>query len=149
MMEFPPEYRAAWWPSEDVVVDMVQAQLDRCVPGGVACTWINSADAEATITEGKVIVRVHAQPGRVENRRMRIVPIELEVLAARRDVAHRTLDFLSDELCRIYQAGGRVGAAHVIRFEVDETPQQVIFIDPDERMVHASFVLTTGKRTPK
>lgn len=148
-MQFPADYSPAWWPSEDIVVDMVQVQLDRCVPGGVACTWINSASAEEAIAAGKVIVRVHAQPGHVEDRRIRVVPIELEVLAARRDVAHRSLDFLSDELCRIYRDGGQVGAAHVRSFEVDETPQQVVFIDPDERMVHASFVLTTSKRTPQ
>lgn len=149
-MQFPVDYRPAWWPSEDIVVNMVQEQLDRCTPGGVACTWINAADAESAIAAGKVIVRVHAQPGHVENRRIRIVPIELEVLAQRRDVAHRTLDFLSDELCRIYQSGGGgADAAHIRSFEVDETPQQVIFIDPDERMVHAAFVLTTGKRTPQ
>lgn len=151
-MIFPVDYTPAWWPHEDVACAMVQAQLDRCDPGGIACTRINKKDAETAIAAGKVIVRVHARPG-VVDRRIRTTPIELEVLSAKRDTSYRTLEFLSDVLCSTFGSGSDLTLAgetlKVHAFEIDETQQQVVFIDPDERMVHASFLLRTGKRTAK
>lgn len=149
-MQLPVDYKPSWWPAEDVVADMVQTQLDRCTPGGVACTWL-PANAETVITGGGVVVRVHAMPGIVEDRVLRYVPVQLEVLAATRKTATLVFDFLSDVLCTQYVAGGIVpradGSTTPIRgFSVSETPQQIVFDDPDDRLVQGTFVLATGKR---
>ena len=149
-MQLPVDYAPAWWPTEDVVADMVQTQLDRLDPGGVACTWLPT-DTEAIIADGGVVVRVHAMPGIVEERVLRYVSVQLEVLAATRKTSTQVFDFVSDMLCTQYVAGGIVpradGSTTPIRgFAVSETPQQIVFDDPDDRLVQGTFVLATGKR---
>lgn len=148
-MQLPVDYQPAWWPAEDVVMDMVQAELDRCDPGGVACTWL-PPDAETVIGDGGVVVRVHAMPGTVQERVLRYVPIQLEVLAERRKTSSVVFEFLSDVLCTEYAAGGKVtradGSITPIRgFEISETQQQIVFDDPDDRLIQGTFILTTGK----
>ncbi|MFT4202193.1 hypothetical protein [Gordonia sp. (in: high G+C Gram-positive bacteria)] len=155
-MQFPNDYQPAWWPAEDVVVDMVQLELDRCNPGGYACTWLPRAGgsevgAEARIERGEAIVRVHAMPGALFERKLRYTPIQLEVLASRRDVSMQTFEFLSDVLCEKYRDGGPVpradGSSTPIRgFHVSETQQELVFTDPDDRLVQGTFTLATGKR---
>lgn len=152
-MQFPESYKPAWWPAEDVVADMVQTELDECEPGGVACTWINKDDAETIIAAGGVVVRIHAMPGTVQERVLRYVPVQMEVLAARRSTSQATFEYLSDVLCEKYRNGGKVMRADssitpIREFKISETPQQVVFVDPDDRVVQGTFVLTTGKRTP-
>lgn len=151
-MQFPVGYTPSWHPSEDVVCDMVQAELDKCTPASKACTWIDAGTAESIVSAGGAIVRVHANPGTVQERKLRLVPIQLEVIAAKRSVSMQVFDYLSDVLCDKYERGGEVpreggGTTHVRGFEISETQQQMVFVDPDERMVEGTFILTTGKRT--
>lgn len=151
-MQFPNDYRPAFGDIEDVCADMVQTELDRCTPGGKSVTR-RPENSDALIKQGKAVVVVHVMPGAVVDEVFRYTPIQFEVTCKTRDDSRAVMQFLEDELTRKYGEGGLVprpdGSKSSIRaFGIAETQQAVVFINPDERMVEATFSVSTKKRTP-
>lgn len=152
-MLFPTDYRPAFGDVEDICADMVQTELDRCTPGGFAGTRLPN-DAEERIAAGEAVVRIHVMPGSVVDEVFRYTPVQFEVVCASRNDSRAVMQFLEDELIRKFGEGGIVarldGSRESVRsFAVDETQQSLVFMNPDHRMVEATFRVATKKRTPR
>lgn len=150
--QFPVDYRPAFDDIGDLACDMVQIELDRCTPGGWAGTRRHQ-HADDLIRQGEVVVVVHIMPGTVMDDVFRYTPVQFEVTAEGYDTSVKVMQFLEDELTRKYGDGGiveRPGGvrSNVRRFGIEETQQQLVFLNPDHRMFQATFQVATKKRTP-
>ena len=151
-MKFPADYTPAFDAVEDIVADMVQIELDRLDPGGWAGTTLPS-NAHTRIEAGEVMVRVHIMPGSVMDGVFRYTPVQLEVIADRYATSMKVMRFLEDELTRKFRDGSLVpredgSKSNVRGFELSETPQALVMVNPDHRMFEATFMVATKKRTP-
>lgn len=151
-MQFPADYRPSYPEEGDLMADMVQHELDRCDPGGWAGTF-RTADAESRIDSGQAVVMVHVMPGVVVDEVFRHTPVNLVVTAESYDTSVRVMRFLEDELTRRYSSGVDTVArsdgsrTRVAGFGIAETPQQIVFENPDHRAFESSFVVKTKKAT--
>lgn len=150
--QFPADYRQAFEDVGDLACDMVQVELDRCTPGGWAGTR-RPKNADDLIREGQAVVVVHIMPGTVMDDVFRYTPVQFEVTAEDYNTSVKVMQFLEDELTAKYGDGGIVERPGGVRsnvrsFGIDETQQQMVFINPDHRTFEATFQVATKKRTP-
>ena len=151
-MRFPDDYTPAFDDVTEIVADMVQSELDRCDPGGWSGTTL-PGDSDARLARGEVLVRLHIMPGTILDGVFRYTPVQFEVIAETYATSVKVMAFLESELVDKYGHGGLVarqggGKSSVRSFEVSETQQQLLFVNPDHRMFEETFMVSTKKRTP-
>ena len=152
-MQFPPDYRPAFDDEGGLVSDMVQAELDRCTPGGWAGTY-RVEDAESRIAPGEAVVMIHVMPGVVIDEVFRHTPVNLVVSSQSYATSVKVMRFLEDELTRKFKDGVTAvdrsdgSRTRVAGFSIDETQQQIVFENPDHRAFESTFRVKTKKRTP-
>ncbi|WP_029932513.1 phage tail termination protein [Nocardia otitidiscaviarum] len=138
---FPAWYEGGFPDSELLVMDLCQTFLDLCTPQGTAVTWI-SKEHIAMADAGTPIVRVY-RSGPGADGLWDPAAVQVAVLASTRADSWAVMEYLRQILLS-YEHGGLVERADSSTTAVTTItemvgPQQLPELNPDHRMVPATF----------
>ena len=138
---FPDWYEGGFPDRELVVMDALQPFLDLMTPTGLAVTWLPD-DYDDLVRAGHSIVRVYRGGLGVEGI-FDAAAVQLGVIAGTRADSWSVMEYLRQMLLS-YKRGGPVrredgSITHITSVEEMIGPQQVPELNPDYRLVPATF----------
>ncbi|BAH52291.1 hypothetical protein [Rhodococcus opacus] len=144
MVDFPDWYQGSFEDAELLVMDLLQPHLDDITPQGTACTWLPDNYGDVL-----PIVRVYRQGGSLDyDQMMDAAQVQLGVIGRSREESWAVLGFCR-EILRAYKRGGTVlredgvTKTHIHSCNEMIGPQQIPELNPDFRLVPATFEVVT------
>lgn len=143
MITFPDWWEGGFPDAELVALDLAQKYLDLLTPHGLACTWLPD-DVNELIEAGVVVVRVY-RGGLGADGLWDSSATQLGVIAATRRDSWEVMEYLR-QILRSFEHGGPVrrqdgSITMVACIEEIVGPQQLQELNPDDRLVPATFRL--------
>jgi hypothetical protein len=140
-IQYPDWYEGGWPDRELVMCDLVQKYLDLLTPQGVAVTWLLD-DHFALVDSGVPVAWIY-RGGLSSEGLWDPAAVQLRVITATRADSWKLLEYLRQMLLS-YEHGGPVrredgSITQVASIEEMDGPQQVPEIEPDHRLVSATF----------
>lgn len=119
-------------------------------PDGYLCTWL-PVDTDTRIAAGKVLIRVY-RGGLSAGNIIDAGAVQVAVIAQTRADAWAALEYIR-QILRTYERGGTVprldGSKTLITHIREMTgPQELPELNPDDRLVPATFAIETRRTIP-
>jgi hypothetical protein len=143
VVEFPDWYQGSFEDAELLVMDLLQPHLNTITPQGYACTRLPENYGDVL-----PIVRVYRQGGSLDIEQLTDgAQVQLGVIGRSREESWAVLGFCR-EILRAYKRGGTVarlggGKSHILSTAEMLGPQQIPELNPDFRLVPATFEVVT------
>lgn len=146
---FPGWYEGGFPDREELVMDLVQTYLNLCTPAGTACTFL-TPEIVAAVDTGAPAVRVY-RGGLGANGQWDAAAVQVAVIAATRADSWAVMEYLRQVLLS-FERGGLVSRADGSKTAVAcitemVGPQQIPELNPDHRMVPATFYVEVRRPT--